>query len=709
LSAYKIDIHDSTSVFPEALMPRHCLPLIILVFCIFATSSMAGNSLRVGAEVESNSDSDAEFGCVRVSYYCDPYYYWTMPDTALICATRFSVAEPDTGLGAVGVALDQDQSSGTPDLDVFIWADDGQGMPDTTALLYQTTIPYDSLTWYPEYNHVDLSAAHLSVHSDFHIGWAADTASDPTGVLAVAADSGNCGTQRSSIFNMSGWMRVIDYSENDYNFLMYADLCNLDIDSDGTPNDSDNCPVVYNPGQEDGDDDGLGDLCDNCPAAANADQQNSDTDNLGDACDNCPEITNPLQTDSDDDGVGDSCDVCPNDPDDDIDDDGLCADVDNCPSIYNPLQEDADFDGIGDVCDTCTDIDGDGFGEPGYDANTCLTVNCPGLPNPAQSDIDSDSIGDSCDNCPAAYNPDQVDSDGDDLGDACDVCPTDSLNDADGDGYCADDDNCPAIYNPDQSDADGDGVGDLCEYGDTLYIDAVRTGQAEAEDTILSGSDHEFRLWIKNQDTLGAMSLGFHIWSPDSLTWTWVAQSGGWGAGHFCVTSVPGSRMDAPNSVWDLNGFVVNEFNMDGLTPDTIQLGGIGIDGGLSPGPLEHMLSIHFSVDVPYGDMRTLCIDSSFIPPAGDFIFVDALGNSIAPDVVSATCWAVKVLCGDVTDDFSINVGDAVNLVTYIFKGGPAPDPLVSGDENCDGRVNIADVVYVINFVFKDGPAPCCP
>jgi hypothetical protein len=760
-------------------MPRNRLPLIMIVLSLAAVLVTAGDSLQIppltasdnlspnmpsenlrGAAADSDPDSVAKFGCVRVSYNCNPYYYWTTPGMARYCAMRFTVIDPDTGLGAVGVALYSDQSSGTPDLDLYIWADDGAGLPDTTALLYHTTIPHDSLIWYPSYNHVDLSAANLSAHSDFHVAWGANTASDPTGVLAIATDNGTCGTERSSIFRMSGWIPVRDYAIHDYNFLMYTDLCNLDIDSDGIENDSDNCPSVYNPGQEDGDGDLVGDVCDNCPATANADQQNSDTDSLGDACDNCPGIDNPSQDDGDDDGIGDlcdncplnynsdqadsdtdgigdSCDACPNDPDNDIDGDGLCADADNCPSVYNPTQEDADEDGIGDSCDICTDLDGDGFGDPGFPANTCPEDNCPAVYNPDQTDTDGDGLGDSCDvcidtdgdgfgdpgypanscpddNCPAVYNPDQLDSDGDGPGDACDICPFDSLNDADGDGVCADVDNCPTQYNPGQEDADSDGVGDACEYGDTLYIDVARSGQTVPEDTIVCGTEHEFRLWIKNQEILGAISLGLRVWSPDGLTWTWEAQPGGWGdngqgTGCACVTAMPGSRMNDPDSVWDLYGFFVNENNTDGQSPDTMQLGGIGVYGRLSPGPLEHMLSIHFRVDLPYGEVRTLCIDSTFIPPAGDFIFVNGEGQAIVPDVVSNTCWPVMALCGDVNDDVAINIGDAVNLIAYIFKGGPAPDPLISGDENCDGRVNIGDAVHIINFIFKNGPGPCCP
>ncbi len=62
---------------------------------------------------------------------------------------------------------------------------------------------------------------------------------------------------------------------------------------------------------------------------------------------------------------------------------------------------------------------------------------------------------------------------------------------------------------------------------------------------------------------------------------------------------------------------------------------------------------------------------------------------------------------GDANRDATLNVGDAVFVVNYIFKGGPAPNPLLAGDANCDRTVNIGDAVYVINYIFKSGPAPC--
>ncbi|MCK5127109.1 MAG: hypothetical protein KAR42_12720 [candidate division Zixibacteria bacterium] len=64
---------------------------------------------------------------------------------------------------------------------------------------------------------------------------------------------------------------------------------------------------------------------------------------------------------------------------------------------------------------------------------------------------------------------------------------------------------------------------------------------------------------------------------------------------------------------------------------------------------------------------------------------------------------------GDANGDANINVGDAVYLINYAFKGGPAPDPVEIGDANCDGQSNVGDAVYLINYAFKGGPAPGCP
>ncbi|MCI0532543.1 MAG: YCF48-related protein, partial [candidate division Zixibacteria bacterium] len=68
---------------------------------------------------------------------------------------------------------------------------------------------------------------------------------------------------------------------------------------------------------------------------------------------------------------------------------------------------------------------------------------------------------------------------------------------------------------------------------------------------------------------------------------------------------------------------------------------------------------------------------------------------------------------GDVTGEGSILLPDIVAVINYLFRAGPAPDPLCRADANGNGNVLLPDIVYLINFLFRSGPAPvktgeCC-
>ncbi len=79
------------------------------------------------------------------------------------------------------------------------------------------------------------------------------------------------------------------------------------------------------------------------------------------------------------------------------------------------------------------------------------------------------------------------------------------------------------------------------------------------------------------------------------------------------------------------------------------------------------------------------------------------------PVVVPAAINVTSYQRGDSNGDTSINIGDAVHLINYIFKAGwpPIDYPAVyAGDANADLSVNIGDAVYLINFIFNDGPPP---
>ncbi len=62
----------------------------------------------------------------------------------------------------------------------------------------------------------------------------------------------------------------------------------------------------------------------------------------------------------------------------------------------------------------------------------------------------------------------------------------------------------------------------------------------------------------------------------------------------------------------------------------------------------------------------------------------------------------------DCNTDGSTNIGDAVNLLNFLFVPDQAPDLLCEKpcDANDDGALNIADAITILNFLFVMGPSP---
>ena len=79
---------------------------------------------------------------------------------------------------------------------------------------------------------------------------------------------------------------------------------------------------------------------------------------------------------------------------------------------------------------------------------------------------------------------------------------------------------------------------------------------------------------------------------------------------------------------------------------------------------------------------------------------VDTDGNGVGD--------ACDFTCGDINDDGKVNVGDAVFLISYIFRGGPPPPHMEAADVNNDNKTNVGDSVYLISYIFRGGPAPNC-
>jgi hypothetical protein len=89
----------------------------------------------------------------------------------------------------------------------------------------------------------------------------------------------------------------------------------------------------------------------------------------------------------------------------------------------------------------------------------------------------------------------------------------------------------------------------------------------------------------------------------------------------------------------------------------------------------------------------------------------DPADNPIVIPAEMYVSFGPQYICGDANSDELVNVSDAVYILSYIFSGGPPPEPQEAGDPNCDQAVNISDAVYLISYIFSGGPEPCadCP
>jgi hypothetical protein len=113
---------------------------------------------------------------------------------------------------------------------------------------------------------------------------------------------------------------------------------------------------------------------------------------------------------------------------------------------------------------------------------------------------------------------------------------------------------------------------------------------------------------------------------------------------------------------------------------------------------------------VAIGSLMTLANDGSLVTYDPDYS-EESGSSGCEVTITDGEADMCGYTCGDANGDGFVNVGDAVFLINYVFKGGSPPNPVCAGDANGDGGTNVGDAVYLINFVFKAGPGPaanCC-
>jgi M6 family metalloprotease-like protein len=496
-----------------------------------------------------------------------------------------------------------------------------------------------------------------------------------------------------------------------------------DADGDGVADPADNCVNTYNPGQEDDDMDQIGNACDNCPYVGNPDQEDIDGDGIGRVCDDC--------VDTDDDGYGNPGygNVCPDD---------------NCPDVYNPLQEDSNGDGIGDSCNyrmrewdsvstTCLRLMVGSNGDIGHNAGGAnMDFSWSGDCDPSADIYVFDgsplliydngtgyvSYYSMYFNMPSSPDPFVLVTEGNW------PVPTQTTTDYDiyesgtfvtPDSFIAMEKTWWAPKNPDS-----------CEF----IIQRLRVysydGQLHSGVAISEAVD-----WDIPSDA-GSLNFGGYD-ALERLLYIRGMETNGTGCqpndhryGGMAVIGYHGNDSTmidsafAPHSAYVIDNETYM-FPYEGWDPDVInaliQNPGFGVYN--SPADMSMIMTYFYDYTVAVGDtisVYTVLTSVQNDPSASG----DKAANQLAANVHMAKQWtndhvislSSPVLCGDANGDGTVNVGDAVYLINYIFKGGPAPDPLCSGDANGDGVVNIADAVYLINYIFKGGlppVVPCCP
>ncbi len=196
-------------------------------------------------------------------------------------------------------------------------------------------------------------------------------------------------------------------------------------------------------------------------------------------------------------------------------------------------------------------------------------------------------------------------------------------------------------------------------------VNAFLEWDGPGTDTVWVGSATRLVIQLENDVKLGGLSIGFELTTNDVITWTYDVQGTPDGATIITPgTLTLGGRMAPGGAVWDLGGFQFTQRSMDGVSPDSMLVGGAALGGGFTPGGFEDHVVLHFTPDGVTGDDKgTICFDSTYIPPAGQFLFIDEFAASIFPGYVPGdiVCLPVAVL-PNLAPEFTNCPGAAINV-----------------------------------------------
>ena len=100
-----------------------------------------------------------------------------------------------------------------------------------------------------------------------------------------------------------------------------------------------------------------------------------------------------------------------------------------------------------------------------------------------------------------------------------------------------------------------------------------------------------------------------------------------------------------------------------------------------------------------------------FEPGAGQYggELLASYGNYVDASGISRFTPELHFLRSDANGDESVNLSDAVFVISYLFLDGERPRINEASDINADGTLDLADPVYLLNFLYRGGPQPPAP
>lgn len=112
----------------------------------------------------------------------------------------------------------------------------------------------------------------------------------------------------------------------------------------------------------------------------------------------------------------------------------------------------------------------------------------------------------------------------------------------------------------------------------------------------------------------------------------------------------------------------------------------------------------HDGVPLGEGCVHRICPDWELLDVEPVAILIDCDSDGEFEDMMYVeNQWERS---GDIKRDGSVDLGDVVYLINYLFKDSLAPEPLRVADVNGDEAVDIGDVVYLVGYLYKSGPPP---